>query len=228
MFYLLAQAVEPVINGLDVVNKVDAFYQNAWVKLIIMVAILGSLIGVVIPLIIQRIQLSSFDKTEKRFKDEIEQIKSETQVSIQKEVGVLKSKFDEIQKNMEKKIDEKTRSNRSEFYEQMAINLDYDGNNPVCSFMFYIFAARDCAILKEYESLTRLFNQAISIPEENMKILTKTSTAETKESLKETQKSILDDIDEICKILKEQNAISKYSEQLAKVREICENLTTVA
>ena len=118
MFDFIAQAAEPVITGLDVVKTVDAFYQDAWLKLIGVLVFFGALIGVVMPLIIQRIQSSSFDKTEKRLKDEIEQIKNDTQERIQGEVKVIKSKFVEIQKDIEKRIDEKTRSNRAEFYAQ--------------------------------------------------------------------------------------------------------------
>ncbi len=91
MFDFIAQAAEPVITGLDVVKTVDAFYQNAWLMLFGMVVLFGSIIGIVMPLIIQRIQSSSFDKTEKRLKDEIEQIKNETQESIQEEVAALRA-----------------------------------------------------------------------------------------------------------------------------------------
>ena len=102
MFDFIAQAAEPVITGLDVVKAVDAFYHNAWVKLVFVFGFFGFLIGVVMPFIIQRIQSSSFDKTEKRLKDEIEQIKNKTQESIQEEVKALRSTFNEIQKNIEK------------------------------------------------------------------------------------------------------------------------------
>jgi len=105
MFDFIAQAAEPVITGLDVVKTVDAFYHNAWLMLFGMVVLFGSIIGIVMPLIIQRIQSSSFDKTEKRLKDEIEQIKNKTQESIQGEVVALRSTFIEIQKNIEKRLD---------------------------------------------------------------------------------------------------------------------------
>ncbi|MGD8785986.1 MAG: hypothetical protein PVJ60_01065 [Phycisphaerales bacterium] len=227
MLNLIAQAAEPVINGLDVVKNVDAFYHNAWLKLIITVVLLGTLIGVVMPLIIQSIQSSSFDKTEKRLKDEIEQIKNETQVSIQREVGVLDCKFVEIQKNLENQIDKKARFNRAEFYGQMALSLEYDAKNKLSSFIFYITAAREFAILKHYKQFTEELNRAISVSKEGFHLLSETSTAKTKEIIKEIQKLYLEQIDELSEMLENQGVKNKYSEQLEKVREICENLTTV-
>ena len=162
MFDFIAQAAEPVITGLDVVKTVDAFYQNAWLMLFGMVVFLGSIIGIVMPLIIQRKQLSSSDKTEKRLKDEIEQIKNETQESIQEEVKVLRSTFVEIQKDIEKKIDIETGFNRAEFYSQLATCFTLVGGQELGTFFFLIISAKENAILKNYEAVTETLNQAIS------------------------------------------------------------------
>jgi len=223
MFDFIAQAAEPVITGLDVVKTVDAFYQNAWLMLIGLFAV----IGIVMPFIIQRIQLSYFDKTEKRLKDEIEQIKNETQESIKEEVETLTSTFVEIQKNIEKKIDEETRLNHAEFYSQMALSFEYDLKNRLSSFNFYIIAAKDYAILKKYKSLTQGFNQAIRVSEGELYILSETSTPETKELAKQNQTMVLGQLDELSKILEEQGVKDRYSEQLTKIYENCENLLIV-
>ncbi|HUU19752.1 MAG TPA: hypothetical protein VMW72_21555 [Sedimentisphaerales bacterium] len=228
MFDFIAQAAEPVITGLDVVKAVDAFYHNAWLKLVVVFAFFGAMIGVVMPLIIQRIQSSSFDKTEKRLKDEIEQIKNITHLSIQEEVEALRSTFDEIQKNLEKQIDKRTRLNRAEFYHQLATCFSLDSEQKCITFIFHITAAREYATLKDYESLTKELNRAISDSAGEIHLLSATSTAKTKEMSKETQAACLEQVDGIRKMLEGQGAISRYSEQLEKVYEICNNLLIVA
>ena len=227
MFDFIAQAAEPVITGLDVVKTVDAFYHNAWLKLMGMFVLFGSIIGIVIPLIIQRIQSSSFDKTEKRLKDEIEQIKNKTQESIQREVEALRSTFDEIQKNIEKRIIKETRSNRAEFYSQLA-NTFPIGDKKFITFVFHITAAREFASLKRYESLTDELNRAITVSAGGIHLLSGTETAKSKEMVKDTQAVTLEQVAKLRKMLEGQSVISTYSEQLAKVDETCKNLLIVA
>ncbi|MCP4613508.1 MAG: hypothetical protein GY845_32855 [Planctomycetes bacterium] len=228
MFDFIAQAAEPVITGLDVVKTVDAFYNDAWLRLTGMLFLFGIMVGVVMPLIIQRIQSSSFNKTEKRLKDEIEQIKIETQESIKGEVKALTSKFDEIQKNMEKQIDKRARTNRAEFYGQLALSFGFDLKRKPSRFMFHITAAREFAILKKYESLTDELNLAITTSAGGIHLLSEISTSKTKESAKQTQTIILGQVDKIRKLLEAQGVKDRYSEQLEKIYEICNNLVTVA
>ncbi len=226
MFDFIAQAAEPVITGLDVVKTVEAFYYNAWLMLVGLLALFGSLVVVVMPLIMQRIQSSSFDKTEKRLKDEIEQSKIKTQESIQEEVKVIKSKFDEIQKDIEKQIDKRARSNRAEFYAQLATSFMYIGEGKFSSFLCYITAAREYATLKKYELLTNTLNQVISIG--GIRLRPGTGTTKSKKEVKKTQTLTLEHVDKLRRILEEQGVEDRYSEQLAKVNEICNNLVTVA
>ena len=61
-------------DALDIIEKVDAFYQNAWLKLMALVAIGGALVGVVMPIILERRQSKSFDRTKKELDDEIARV----------------------------------------------------------------------------------------------------------------------------------------------------------
>jgi len=223
MFDFIAQAAEPVITGLDVVKTVDAFYQNAWLMLFGMVVLFGSIIGIVMPLIIQRIQSSSFDKTEKRLKDEIEQIKNETQGSIQGEVEALTSKFDEIQKNMEKQIDKRARLNRAEFYSQMATSFTLGGGKKLDTFIFHITSAKELATLKDYGLLTKELDRAISAKGRICVPYPKGLVN------KEFQTRLLKQINGIREALVDQGVISKYSEQLGNIEDFYKKLfVTVA
>ena len=227
MFDFIAQAAEPVITGLDVVKTVDAFYQDAWLKLIGVLVFFGALIGVVMPLIIQRIQSSSFDKTEKRLKDEIEQIKNETQGSIQEEVKALTSKFDEIQKNMEKRLDEETRLTRAEFYREMGASLTMDVGQEIGTFIFRIISAREYATLKKYDFVAEQLNQAIS-KKDRIFVVTGKGRAEAEEIVETIRAMCSGYVDELSKILEDQGVINRYSELLAKVYDFCKNCIIAA
>ncbi len=227
MFDFIAQAAEPVITGLDVVKTVDAFYQDAWLKLIGVLVFFGALIGVVMPLIIQRIQSSSFDKTEKRLKDKIEQIQNKTQESIQGEVEALRSTFVEIQKNMEKRLDEEVRLIRAEFYGELGSSFSLDVGQEIAAFIFLIISAKEYAALKNYAIVTKLLNQIIS-EKDRICVITEKDKAEAEEKVKAVQILCSEYIDELCRILEEQGLKDRFSEQLAEIYEISKNLLTVA
>ena len=227
MFDFIAQAAEPVITGLDVVKTVDAFYQDAWLKLIGVLVFFGALIGVVMPLIIQRIQSSSFDKTEKRLKDEIEQIKNKTQESIQGEVETLRSTFNEIQNNIEKRIVEETRANRAEFYSQLATSFTLGFGQELGAFIFRIVSAKENAFLKNYEAVTEELNRAIS-EKGLIRIFPGKEKAKAEEMAKKFRTMFKEQVDELCRILEEQGVKTRYSEQLAKVYDFCKNVAVVA
>ena len=140
MFNLIAQATEPVITGLDVMQAVDAFYQHAWLMLTALLVFFGSLIVIVMPLIMQRIQSSSFNKAEKRLKDEIEQVKNKTEDSIQEKLDSTKREIDKIQKDLTVRIDKETRSNRAEFYSQLGVLFSMDFGQKSFSFILQIIS----------------------------------------------------------------------------------------
>lgn len=57
---------------LDIINKVDAFYNNAWGKMILMVTIFVTLLGIIVPFVLNYFLKKETDDREKRLRIEIE------------------------------------------------------------------------------------------------------------------------------------------------------------
>jgi vacuolar-type H+-ATPase subunit I/STV1 len=227
MFYFIAQTADPVINGLDVVKAVDDFYQHAWLMLTVLFVLFGSLIGIVMPLIMQRIQLSSFNKSEKRLKDEIEQIKKITQESIQEKVESTKREIDKIQKDLVTQIDKETRTIRAEFYSQLGNLFSMDFGQKLFAFVLRITSATEYAVLKQYDYVTEELNRVIS--EEYKICIHPGEDKSTAEKLAESTRTMLSkQVDELCEILKDQGVKDRFSEQLAKVYDFFKSLIIVA
>ncbi len=220
MFYFIAQAAEPVINGLDVVKAVDDFYQHAWLMLTVLFALFGSLIVIVMPLIMQRIQSSSFNKAEKRLKDEIEQIKKTTQESVQETIESTRREIDEIQKDLVTQIDNKTRLNRGEFYSILArlFSFGFGQHNAPC--ICHLVAASEFAFLKHYGHVTEELDLAIST-EFSIHVGPGRVESKIRKEAESFRAKLLKIIDEIGEILEAQGVKDQFSEQLAKVRDTC-------
>ena len=73
-----------------------------------------------------------------------------------------------------------------------------------------------------------MLNQAISFAAEGIDLLYGISTTESIARAKNNQAMCLEQVDDLRKILEEQGVKDRFSEQLAKVYEICENLLIVA
>ncbi len=216
MFYLIAQVAEPVITGLDVVQAVDAFYQHAWLMLAGLLIFFGSMIGIVMPLIMQRIQSSSFSKTEKRLKDEIEQVKNKTEDSIQEKFESTKREIDKIQKDLETQIDKETRFNRAGFYSQLGVLFSMDFGQKTSSLVLRITSATEYAVLKQYDHVTEELNRAIS-EEYRINILPGKEMSRAEKVAEELITMLLKQVDGLREILEEQGVKGRFSEQLAKV-----------
>jgi len=84
MLFFIAQ-MEP--NAIDIVNKVESFYQSSFTMLVAVLTIGLVIVGIVIPLVINRFQIRSFDRAEKRLRDEIKELESKVAVGIHKSAG---------------------------------------------------------------------------------------------------------------------------------------------
>ncbi len=60
-----------VVDGLEVVTKVDGFYHNAWNKLLWVVAALGAVVGIIMPHWLLWLQKKTFEQIEKNLLKEI-------------------------------------------------------------------------------------------------------------------------------------------------------------
>jgi hypothetical protein len=83
----LLSAQKQQFNSVDYINKIDAFYTSAWTKL----AILFALVGVLVPLIINYIQVKRNEKDQENIKVSI---KTELQAEIN---TLLENKLTKIQ-----------------------------------------------------------------------------------------------------------------------------------
>ncbi len=62
---------EATINGVDLVNKVDAFYNAAWQKLVIAMVLVVTLFGTVVPLIIHLMHAAWFNSREAKLRGDL-------------------------------------------------------------------------------------------------------------------------------------------------------------
>ncbi len=100
MLKILAESTEMTINAIDVLTKVDQFYHNAWVKLVIVISIAGFTVGIVVPAIIHWLQSRSFDRTEREFKNALKAAEDGFEKKIQKAderlITMLEKKYDKL------------------------------------------------------------------------------------------------------------------------------------
>lgn len=85
------------ITPIDILNNIDQLYNNAWSSIIFVFTALLGLVGVVVPLVIQRIQSKRIDDAET---DLYKRIKSELLIENQKHLNDLKDKYDEKLKSI--------------------------------------------------------------------------------------------------------------------------------
>lgn len=91
-------------NGIDLINKVDSFYNSAWDKLIIMCSVALAIIGIAMPLILQWYQKKNIKISEAKLKSDIEaqasklkaEILAEINITLEKRIKSFDIKFEEI------------------------------------------------------------------------------------------------------------------------------------
>ncbi|MFD0939361.1 hypothetical protein [Pedobacter boryungensis] len=73
-------------QSLDLINKVDTFYNNAWTKLAVTVTLLFIIVGIVVPLIIQWYQKKQLKLSEDRLLADISVKTSESLIQLEKNI----------------------------------------------------------------------------------------------------------------------------------------------
>ena len=84
-------------NNIEIIEKVEGFYDRSWEKLIFIISIVGALVGVVVPSIITWWQNRNFNNEQEKFKNQL----AETEKKFRKELGFYYKAF---QKQLENKI----------------------------------------------------------------------------------------------------------------------------
>ncbi len=102
-------------KGIDLIEKVDAFYNNAWDKLIVFGSILFGLVGILVPLFIQFYQKRSMKLSESELKNKLK-IEITTEL-----LTTIKEKFSENEKQISMLI---ASANAKIFFSQAKFSLE--------------------------------------------------------------------------------------------------------
>ncbi len=95
MFGILAQATQPVVTEVEILEKVSSFFYTAWGMLLAMVVLVAGVVGWVVPWWISRAQKLSFELKEKELLDRIETQREEAERQIAQLDQRLTQKMDE-------------------------------------------------------------------------------------------------------------------------------------
>jgi hypothetical protein len=91
-------------NGIELINKVDSFYNSAWDKLIIIGTFSFAIIGILVPFIIQWYQKQTLKTSENLLKKEIEtqilkikfEILAEITIAFEEKLNVFENKIEQF------------------------------------------------------------------------------------------------------------------------------------
>ncbi|MCO6176065.1 hypothetical protein NHF50_13520 [Flavobacterium sp. NRK F10] len=97
----IAQTTE---NGIELINKVDSFYNSAWDKLILVGTVAFGVIGILVPFVIQWYQKKTLKISEELMKKELENqaltLKAELldhiNINIKKEIKIFEEKIEKL------------------------------------------------------------------------------------------------------------------------------------
>ncbi len=129
-------------NNIEIIEKVEGFYDRSWEKLIFIISIVGALVGVVVPSMITWWQNKNFNKEQEKFKSQLAETKKNFKIQ-------LNNSYKTFQKQLQEKIIENEQRFKNEINEtnQMfsseisstRISLQEDFNTLVASH-FLVFA----------------------------------------------------------------------------------------
>tara|TARA_R110001583_G_C5584277_1_gene403160 strand:- start:160 stop:855 length:696 start_codon:yes stop_codon:yes gene_type:complete len=89
------------LNDLEIIDKIDSFYNNAWNKLIFIITIGFAIVGVIIPIFIQWLQKNTLKTSEELLKIEIENKTAEIEKEITTKLLLsIDQKFKEYEKEI--------------------------------------------------------------------------------------------------------------------------------
>jgi type II secretory pathway pseudopilin PulG len=113
MSMALLQSPTPTPAPIEIVDKVRQFYTDAWNMLILYVTILIAIVGVVIPLIIQRYQNRTFRLEEEKLKDNL----------IKENKAIIEKAINERAADLQKQMDENMERITASLKQEMARSL---------------------------------------------------------------------------------------------------------
>lgn len=136
-------------NGIDLINKVDSFYNSAWNKLIIFGSVAFAIIGILIPFVIQWYQNKTLKISEELLKKEIENQTSKIKAELLGDINII---LEERISIFEQKIEKLNASaNAKAFHLQGNSQLNIANISGALS--DYIAAAMDYLVCEDYSNL---------------------------------------------------------------------------
>lgn len=95
LIYLLDNIQNNQEQSIDLIYKIDSFYNNAWNKLVIIITIVFTIVGVIIPIFIQWLQKKSLKTSEELLKREIKDKTDSVREELKRELIIeIEAKFE--------------------------------------------------------------------------------------------------------------------------------------
>jgi hypothetical protein len=149
LFTLIQKTEETAIQTIDLINKIDSFYNSAWNKLILIGSIALGIIGILVPIIIQWYQKKIYELSEENLKQELSIKMSELKEELK---DTIEDQIKENIKEYEDKIEKLTSSANAKVFHIQGNGLLKEGdyNEAMAN---YIIATEDYFKSDDYSNL---------------------------------------------------------------------------
>jgi hypothetical protein len=141
-------------DSIDLISKVDSFYNNAWDKLIIIGSVAFAIVGIVVPLVIQWYQKKTLKLSEELLKKEMEAQIGKIKDDI---IGEITDKMETKIKDYEVKINRLNASTNAKAFHLQG-NLSLDKELYQSALGDYITAGFDYLMCDDYQNLQTVLN----------------------------------------------------------------------
>lgn len=153
--YTITKAIESKSDdSIDLINKVDSFYNSAWDKLILIGSLSFAVVGIVVPFVIQWYQKKTLKLSEDLLKKEIENQTNKVKEEIIQE---LNNKLEEKIKEYEMKINELNASTNAKAFHLQG-NLNNEKGLHQYALGDYITASFDYLMCDDHQNLQTVLN----------------------------------------------------------------------
>jgi len=146
----ITKVIETTSNdGIELINKVDSFYNSAWEKLVLIGTLSFAVVGIIVPFVIQWYQKKTLKLSENLLKKEIENQTLKIKGEIVEE---LSKKVEEKIKEYETKINELNASTNAKAFHLQG-NLNREKGYFEQALGDFITASFDYLICNDYQNL---------------------------------------------------------------------------
>lgn len=204
IYLILIKLQEKVIDGLELVEKIDSFYNSAWNKLVIVGSIAFGIIGIVMPILLQWYQRKVLSANEDKLKAIILNESKNIENKLMDEVQQL---IDEKLEQYEEKIEKINASSRAKTFHLQA-NSNVEFNRYKDAYTDYISAGFNYHESDDFLNLRRVLKniQVVCIP----KLCT--------QDVEDIKISHNNDIEELLTTLEEEKEYGYFTDLINEIR----------